>query len=207
MPKIRYEDTATHRALTRRDIIDAAVPLFLSGGLAATSLDQVARAVGIGRTTLYNYFPHKEDILLAYIDQAFGRVSEVELHPDLQHPDPPVAMRRLVELTLERRASPEHAEAARLYRMLLEEAGPAARRSVLAAADRFMATVRGLLADILRRGLRAGVFGGAPAEYQAAVLVAMIDAAAREAEERRMTAGEAVDLVMHCFRRMTAPGA
>ncbi len=180
------------------------MPLFLAQGLAATSLDQVARAVGIGRTTLYNYFPHKEDILIAYIDQAFGRVSEVEQHPDLREVDPLVALRRLVELTLERRASPEHAEYSRLYRILLEEAGPAARRSVLAAADRFMATVRGVIAEILERGTRAGIFGGTPSEYQAAVLVAMIDAAAREAEAQRMSVSEAAALVMHCFRGMAA---
>lgn len=61
---------------TRKALIDAAVTLFAEQGYEQTSMDQLARAAGVGKGTIYGYFKAKEEIFLAYceaeIDFAFS---------------------------------------------------------------------------------------------------------------------------------------
>jgi TetR/AcrR family transcriptional repressor of mexJK operon len=56
-------------------ILKAAKELFLEGGYAATSMDQVATVARVSKTTLYTRFPSKEALFAATIEwecQAFG---------------------------------------------------------------------------------------------------------------------------------------
>jgi len=53
---------------TREAIIDAAVKLFTEKGFEQTSMDQLARAAGVGKSTIYGYFKAKEEIFLAYCE-------------------------------------------------------------------------------------------------------------------------------------------
>ncbi len=61
---------------TRKAIIDAAIGLFTEKGFEQTSMDELARAAGVGKGTIYGYFKAKEEIFLAYceaeIDFAFA---------------------------------------------------------------------------------------------------------------------------------------
>lgn len=53
------------RAFTRKHVSEAARELFCRQGYAATTLEQIARAAGTRRTTLYSHFRDKEEILAA----------------------------------------------------------------------------------------------------------------------------------------------
>ena len=68
MPRIRAESIAAHKEQTRRQILDAAGELFVEFGYSDTALADIAADVGVGRTTLYEYFPDKEEILLALVE-------------------------------------------------------------------------------------------------------------------------------------------
>ncbi len=68
MPRIRARTIAEHKQLTRGQIIDAGYQMFVAYGFARTSLAEVAALAGLGRTTLYEYFPSKEDLLHAVVD-------------------------------------------------------------------------------------------------------------------------------------------
>lgn len=61
---------------TRKAIVDAAVKLFAERGFEQTSMDELARAAGVGKGTIYGYFATKSEIFLAYceaeIDFAFA---------------------------------------------------------------------------------------------------------------------------------------
>lgn len=48
---------------TRRALIDAAARLFAERGVDRTTMDEIARAAGTSRTTVFNYFGYKEMIL------------------------------------------------------------------------------------------------------------------------------------------------
>jgi len=68
---------AHNKARTEQSIVDAAMRLFGRQGFAATTVDEIAAAAGIGRRTFFRYFPTKEDIVLdrRRLDRAFARVA------------------------------------------------------------------------------------------------------------------------------------
>jgi AcrR family transcriptional regulator len=51
---------------TRQAIMQAAVKLFSEKGFEKTSIEELARAAGIGKGTIYSYFQTKTDILHAF---------------------------------------------------------------------------------------------------------------------------------------------
>jgi AcrR family transcriptional regulator len=53
----------------RHHIFDVAAQLFLKKGYHKTSMRQVAEAAGMGKSTLYDYFSNKEEILLYFVEQ------------------------------------------------------------------------------------------------------------------------------------------
>ena len=50
-----------------RELIDAALELFVSKGFTATRIEEVAQHAGVSKGTLYLYFPSKQDLLQAVI--------------------------------------------------------------------------------------------------------------------------------------------
>lgn len=59
------EEEQTRR---RHEIFHAAVHLFLKQGFQETSMRQIAKAAGLGKSTLYDYFPTKDDILVFTVE-------------------------------------------------------------------------------------------------------------------------------------------
>lgn len=66
MPKLWSETVESHRLEVREAILDAVGHLVMSRGLLAVSMSAVAEATGIGRATLYKYFPDVEEVLTAW---------------------------------------------------------------------------------------------------------------------------------------------
>ena len=60
----------------RKEIFDASVHLFLNKGFSETSMREIAEAAEIGKSTLYDYFPSKDDILLSFIEDELQRLTE-----------------------------------------------------------------------------------------------------------------------------------
>ena len=58
----------TEEELSRRrsEISEIAVRLFTENGFNETSMRTISQAVGMGKSTLYDYFPTKDDILVSY---------------------------------------------------------------------------------------------------------------------------------------------
>ncbi len=59
----------TKGAATRRAILDAAIARFGREGYRATSVADIARDAGVGGTVAYAYFPSKEALFLAALDE------------------------------------------------------------------------------------------------------------------------------------------
>ena len=62
----------TRRKATRERICSAAREIFLTQGYAAATVEQIALAAGVGRSTLYTHFGDKGDLLAAIADDYFG---------------------------------------------------------------------------------------------------------------------------------------
>ncbi|MDQ3542804.1 MAG: TetR/AcrR family transcriptional regulator, partial [Actinomycetota bacterium] len=68
--RIAAEKSVTSKGeQTRRAILDAAVGRFGRDGYRATSVADVARDAGVGGTVAYAYFPNKEALFLAAVDE------------------------------------------------------------------------------------------------------------------------------------------
>lgn len=82
MPSVPLELTiAAHRDAVRDAILDATAALVAEHGLTGVTMSQIARQSGIGRATLYKYFPDIESILAAWherqIAEHLRRLAEV----------------------------------------------------------------------------------------------------------------------------------
>ena len=58
----------TKKQKTRKAIMQAAMTLFSEKGFEKTSIEELARAAGIGKGTIYSYFQTKTDILHAFCE-------------------------------------------------------------------------------------------------------------------------------------------
>lgn len=68
MPKIIGSSLAEHRERTRSALFASLSRLMRERGFDAISLADIAGDAGIGRTAVYNHFPDKESMLLAFIE-------------------------------------------------------------------------------------------------------------------------------------------
>jgi AcrR family transcriptional regulator len=69
MPKIWSQTIEAHRDAVREATIDATAALVAKQGLTGVTMSQIAKDTGIGRATLYKYFPDVESILVAWHDR------------------------------------------------------------------------------------------------------------------------------------------
>jgi len=63
-------------ARRREEILEAAVQLFAEHGYPETDMQVLADTLGVGKGTLYRYFPSKQDLFLAAVDRAMLKLRE-----------------------------------------------------------------------------------------------------------------------------------
>ncbi|NUS18016.1 MAG: TetR/AcrR family transcriptional regulator [Streptomyces sp.] len=72
MPKLWNETIEAHRSAVRDATLDTAAALVAERGLTGVTMSQIAERTGIGRATLYKYFPDVESILAAWHERQVG---------------------------------------------------------------------------------------------------------------------------------------
>ena len=73
MPKLWRDTIEQHRQEVREAVIDATARLVETEGALSVTMARVAEEAGIGRATLYKYFPDLPSILLAWHDQQIAQ--------------------------------------------------------------------------------------------------------------------------------------
>ncbi len=66
VPKLWTQTVDAHRRAVREATLDATAALVAEHGLRSVTMSQIAESTGIGRATLYKYFPDVEAILVAW---------------------------------------------------------------------------------------------------------------------------------------------
>jgi AcrR family transcriptional regulator len=66
VPRLWTETIEEHRRAVHDATLDAFAALLAEHGLASVTMSQLAAAAGIGRATLYKYFPDVESVLVAW---------------------------------------------------------------------------------------------------------------------------------------------
>lgn len=71
-------DVIQPRAIaTRQKILDSALKLYASQGYHNTTVDQIAKNVGLSVGVAYRYFKNKKEILLAALEYAFSNIENL----------------------------------------------------------------------------------------------------------------------------------
>ncbi len=66
VPRLWNDTIQAHRAAVQDAILDTTAALVAEHGLLSVTMSQIAESAGIGRATLYKYFPDVEAILFAW---------------------------------------------------------------------------------------------------------------------------------------------
>ncbi|TWJ22968.1 TetR/AcrR family transcriptional regulator [Micromonospora endolithica] len=114
-----WRDTLeTHKARYRERIIDAAIELVAEEGVAKASMAALAQRAGIGRATVYKYFPDVEHALLAHVEREVDDCHAALRAVHVREEDPVARLRGCIEALLAYFASQRH----RLSWVTLEQA-------------------------------------------------------------------------------------
>jgi len=73
VPRLWNETIEAHRAAVRDATLDATAALVAQHGLTSVTMSAIAEQTGIGRATLYKYFPDVEAILFAWHERQITR--------------------------------------------------------------------------------------------------------------------------------------
>jgi AcrR family transcriptional regulator len=73
VPRLWSETIETHRVEVRHAILATTAGLVAEHGLRSVTMSQIAEDTGIGRATLYKYFPDVEAILVAWHEGQINR--------------------------------------------------------------------------------------------------------------------------------------
>ncbi|MEU5264989.1 TetR/AcrR family transcriptional regulator [Amycolatopsis sp. NPDC021455] len=143
MPKILGESLEAHRREVRARVFDVLRAQLYERGFDAITLAGVASAAGVGRTALYNHFPDKESLLVAFVeDEAARYVTRLTEAVEAQT-DPVDQLATFVRLQLRVLAEYHLPPGTALASAL----APAAYRRISAHADPITGRLRAILAD------------------------------------------------------------
>ncbi|MGW0202666.1 TetR/AcrR family transcriptional regulator [Nonomuraea sp. NPDC003201] len=168
MPRISAATIGEHRTQTRDRILQAVSRLSRVHGIDAISMTDVAGEAGITRTVLYNYFPDKAALLLAFterVTQYFIDSYEQELPGGASPAD---RLRAFVRLQLAGLVAHPHPGAADLSAAL----GPDAYQQLA----EHVAPMQRILVEILESGVESGDFRVLDAQATARMILAVIGA-------------------------------
>jgi AcrR family transcriptional regulator len=80
MPRTETRSEARTNEMRER-ILETADRLFYSQGIRAVGVDTVAAEIGISKRTLYNYFPSKDELIVAYLQRRLRPMPASNLPP------------------------------------------------------------------------------------------------------------------------------
>ena len=134
---------------TRDAILDAIERLLARYGYKKTTMDDLAREAGIGKGTIYLYFPSKEEVALSSIDRVVERVQE-RLRGLAASGDPaPQRLRQMLVARVLLRFDSVHA-----YSQGLDDLFEALRPAYMARRNRYFESETELFAAVLAEGRR-----------------------------------------------------
>jgi AcrR family transcriptional regulator len=172
MPSAAAPSTAPERqpwrARKRAHILEAASRVFATHVYHLVTMDQVAAAARVGKGTLYRYFPSKEDLYLAIVDDGFGLLIGRLEHERATAAAPEVALARMIAAIVETFA--QHLPSFRLIHR--GEGRLFLRKKEVIRARR--AHIARLLAEVLDRGVETGAFRKVDPALAPSMLIGMV---------------------------------
>jgi AcrR family transcriptional regulator len=85
----------------RKEIFDASAHLFLENGFHETTMREIADAAGIGKSTLYDYFGSKDDIMISYFENELLQITDRAQEIMKQEQSVVEKLRKIMQMHLE----------------------------------------------------------------------------------------------------------
>lgn len=170
MPKLWTSTIQAHKQSVTDAVLDAAAALVAQSGLSAVTMSAIAGATGIGRATLYKYFPDVETILAAWHERQIARhLRQLEALAETTT-DPEARLRAVLEAYLRNAlGSRDHA---------------ADMPHATAHVAHGRAHLRGFLADLIKDAVQTGAIRrDVPPDELAVYALAALDGAAHLASK------------------------
>jgi AcrR family transcriptional regulator len=192
MPRDHGENEPDWRQRRRADILRAAADLFGRRGYAGVQVDDVARAAGIGKPTLYRYFASKEELFLQVFGDALAALESdlaaIRSRAGTQRGALVAILERMVDVLAQQMVS--------LRLLTGEQPDLVDRWRVLFRGRR--RPIQDALRAVLVAGIANGEFRDVDPDVVPALLLGMIRGGVMGADVPRVQlARAAVDLVLH----------
>jgi AcrR family transcriptional regulator len=97
VPRLWTDTIEEHRREVRDAVLDTTAALIAHGGLLSVTMSRIAEETGIGRATLYKYFPDVEAILLAWHERQIARHLALLTEVRDSHDDPDTRLRAVLD--------------------------------------------------------------------------------------------------------------
>src|SRR6202035_2949235 len=75
-PTTRPRGTRLPRLARRRQLLDAALEVFVAHGYHAAAMDEIADRAGVSKPVLYQHFPGKHELYLALLDESVEALTD-----------------------------------------------------------------------------------------------------------------------------------
>jgi AcrR family transcriptional regulator len=160
--------TEEEREQVRGRIFREASKLFLQQGFHETSMRQIAAKTRMGKSTIYDYFPSKEEILLFFVEEEIAETNAMAVSIAEENLSPTEKLRRILHslwFDLER-----NREMVALFTREAARLGEAATRRVIKKRLQF----RAVLQEIIEEGITEGDFRHMDPETLASALHSLI---------------------------------
>jgi AcrR family transcriptional regulator len=93
--------TTEEQEKRRHEIFHKVVKVFLKKGFQETSMREIAQAAGLGKSTLYDYFKTKDDILLYFFEDQINDLLAVVQKIATQNESADKRLRRITQVHME----------------------------------------------------------------------------------------------------------
>jgi TetR/AcrR family fatty acid metabolism transcriptional regulator len=159
---------ALRHARKRATILDGASRIFAARVYHHVTMDDIARGTRVGKGTLYRYFPSKDDLYLAIVEEGFDLlIRRLDTERATTAPAATV-LRRMIESVVE-----TFAQHLPFFRLVHRDEGRLLLRKKQVIQSRRAHIVR-LLAEVLDRGVEEGIFRKLDPVLAPSMLIGMV---------------------------------
>lgn len=155
-------------AKRRHEIFHRVVKIFLKKGFQETPMREIAQAAGIGKSTLYDYFRTKDEILIYFFEDQLNDMTEEAQKIALQNLSADKRLRQVMEKYIENLLANK-----KLFLKLsqeLQRLKPESQKKIQEKQHAYQDLIRALIEE----GIREGIFRKVNALLSAQLLISGI---------------------------------
>lgn len=144
--------TEEHQARRRHEIFHQVANVFLKKGFHETTMREIADMAGLGKSTLYDYFKNKDEILVYFFDDQLNDITDEAQTIALQNLSADKRLRQVMERYIENLQANKN-----LFLRLIAESQrlkPESQREIQEKRHAYQDMIRALIDE----GIREGVF-------------------------------------------------